>query len=756
MPKPVLDAFDEAFDAADVSEEYRPVLRHVFAHVYYCQTRMPDRYGDGVPLSHGLLKQACREAEGVDVPTRTEDIWESVEGELLAVSDYIYREEGVGRSREFRLVEDLMRRLDGALENGYEYKTRYNLIDGKRLRSGFQTALTYDGEHSWEQRSTFIYKTLKRLRGQRDVVNKAAAENHLDRLEAEKQAAQERYDRLQAELDQLKGQILEEGKSLSESEQKRLSDARETVCKAGREKERAESRWRQDARIWADIIAQGLEEAEDQPEGICEYETAYEVQPGSGRLTCICGLQNASEEMKAAAAKGTVHYRNVDIKSSQTEAIIQEMEMAVSMGADLNLSAIKGYIEAGGKDALADEHGIYRDRWKRPEHSVKFGAGFNHDTYAAALGAAKGKVLSGIKDDDDDPDFSQLYQFENESGEAAWHRAVYKELPTMAAVARDWADDDEIVYDDPEEVYSILQDAYGEMAEELDAWRDWLVDEYWTEAGQHGSQFGYFVSNPCSLPFSIHDTRLADSNGEDEEISRYNQKAGFATSRLQGSESAFMHALALIQDDFEYEFLRNEHDGAVVLGEIPEEAVQMARLISGFHRAELEEKPFEGHNSNNTETNDTETCDTTTSKDPSAQNQLEKPSKSPTSPNGGKSGAGSANGTTGPGGAKSERTPSGSAQVSPEQSATTSGTTCEGTDPSDSSTGRSRKETSKTSSGATTGATSPEEKAVQARLERKRRVREGEVPTGMQQALEEGFSKAEWKWAQRNAAASAA
>jgi hypothetical protein len=274
--------------------------------------------------------------------------------------------------------------------------------------------------------------------------------------------------------------------------------------------------------------------------------------------------------------------------------LIQEMTMAVRMGAELDVSILTDYIDEDGKDGLAEQFGIDRENWKRPEHSVKFGAGFEHDTFDAALGAAKGKVLARIKDDDDEPDFSRLHRFKDESRRSAWNRAVYNELPTMAQTARDWADDEEIEYDDPEEVYSILRDAYEEMAEEIDAWRDWLVDEHWTEEGQHGSSFGYYVSNPCSLPFSIHDPRLAENGDEPD---RYNQKVGYATSRLQGLEAAYMHALALIQDDFDYEFLRHEHDGAVVIGTVPEEAREMARRISGFHRAELESKPFESPDS---------------------------------------------------------------------------------------------------------------------------------------------------------------
>jgi hypothetical protein len=696
VPKPVSDVLESVLDWLDLGE-YRPVLRWHLAHVYYCQTRMPNRYSDGVPVAFQLLKQACRDLD-VKAATRTKKIWEAAEAAgILHVSDYIYRDGDTGRSREYRISENLLRRFDEALADSYEYKTRYNLVTGERLYSAYTTYLTHDGEHSWEERSTFIHRVLKRLEGSRDLVNRGAVEDHLDWLEGERDAAQRRHDEALAEVEQVEDEVLEEGKELSERERERLESAREKAHEIGRELGRVSARLRQDRRIWSDINSQGLKDAEDQPEGIFEYETAWEVQEGSGRLTCLCGLQNASEEMKAAASKGIPEYKNYDISSSQTEALIMELEMAVRMGADLDVSILKEYAENDGKDGLAAEYGIHRDRWKRPEHSIKFGAGFNHDTFAEARAAAEGRVLKRIEDENDEPDFSKLHHFEHESGESAWERAVYNELPTMAAVARDWADDEDIQYHDAETVYSILRGAYEEMAEELDAWRDWLVDEYWTEAGQNGSRFGYFVSNPCSIPFSIYDARHADSGDEPD---RWNQKTAFATSRLQGREAAYIHALTLIQDDFSFDVLRNEHDGLVVVGSISNEAREMARRISGFHRAELETKPFDKA--------EDQKCDTKTSKRPSGQSPQEKPLKSRTSQSEEVSGSGSAGGTAAPDGAKTDRTPSGYPRRRPGPSGTTSGTTSRASEVSGWSTGKPPTSGSRTSSDGTTGSTSHE------------------------------------------------
>lgn len=104
--------------------------------------------------------------------------------------------------------------------------------------------------------------------------------------------------------------------------------------------------------------------------------------------------------------------------------------------------------------------------------------------------------------------------------------------------------------------------------------------------GAWTSEPGPMSRIPATIALSIHDPRLADGDCDEK-------KSGFATSLLQGREAAFIHALILVQGSYDYEVLKHEHDGAVVIGEIPDEAVQDAREMSGFHRAELTCKVFE-------------------------------------------------------------------------------------------------------------------------------------------------------------------
>lgn len=553
------------YDGGDSS--YRQVGLRILCHVYHCQTRF-SKFGSvqgGVPIGYKLIKEACRQADGVPVTTRTKNVWAPLkQSGLLRVTEHVYNVGGTGWSRRFLLRDNILKRLSGALWEGCKYESRYNLIDGSRYRRTEKTRLTYDGEHSWSQRSGFIYETLSALRGQRDLVNRDAVIRHLEAQMARCKIARDRYSHLC-----------------------RQGAHPEKLYEAARELETVRGQLGQDLRIWSDIVAQGLEEAEDMPEGIYQYETAYEVQEASGRNTMKVGLQNASSEMKAAAAKGIPGYRNLDIKSSQTEALIQELEFAESKGADVDPAVLKDYV---GKDALADRFGPGRDLWKRPEHAVKFGARFNYESFEAARSAAKGQVLGRLKDKDGNVHWSRLHTLPHETKGAAWTRAVYNELSTMAQVACDWAENEEIGYEDPGEIYDLLERVYGDMAEELASWRVWLIEEFWKEFGQHGSRHGYYVENPCGLAMSIEADRLKDA--QTGKVSRYDQEVALATGLLQGREAAFMHALAQLAEEYDYEFLRNEHDGAVVIGKIPDEARRKAREMSGFHRAELEAKPF--------------------------------------------------------------------------------------------------------------------------------------------------------------------
>jgi hypothetical protein len=73
--------------------------------------------------------------------------------------------------------------------------------------------------------------------------------------------------------------------------------------------------------------------------------------------------------------------------------------------------------------------------------------------------------------------------------------------------------------------------------------------------------------------------------------------ADYSTSQIsafitQGLESAYIHHLTILSQEYGYQVLSNEHDGLVTVGVIPPEAMEKARQLTGFDLASLEIKHF--------------------------------------------------------------------------------------------------------------------------------------------------------------------
>ncbi len=71
-------------------------------------------------------------------------------------------------------------------------------------------------------------------------------------------------------------------------------------------------------------------------------------------------------------------------------------------------------------------------------------------------------------------------------------------------------------------------------------------------------------------------------------------KARLAAFLLQGREAALMHTLAASADEYGFRVLSHEHDGLVVAGDVPPEAVEAAASAARIPMdlVDLEEKPF--------------------------------------------------------------------------------------------------------------------------------------------------------------------
>jgi len=58
--------------------------------------------------------------------------------------------------------------------------------------------------------------------------------------------------------------------------------------------------------------------------------------------------------------------------------------------------------------------------------------------------------------------------------------------------------------------------------------------------------------------------------------------------KLQGAEAQYIHTVTVIAEDFDFVPLGNEHDGLITLGEIPNEAIEYAGMLTGMPYLDLE------------------------------------------------------------------------------------------------------------------------------------------------------------------------
>jgi hypothetical protein len=95
-------------------------------------------------------------------------------------------------------------------------------------------------------------------------------------------------------------------------------------------------------------------------------------------------------------------------------------------------------------------------------------------------------------------------------------------------------------------------------------------------------QRGGYMQNACGISFRPSDW----SEG-------HKRRSKGMAWLLQGLEAAFVHSITILSEEYEkYTVVANEHDGAIVDGEVPEEAIERAREMSGFTRAKFMRKPL--------------------------------------------------------------------------------------------------------------------------------------------------------------------
>ena len=121
----------------------------------------------------------------------------------------------------------------------------------------------------------------------------------------------------------------------------------------------------------------------------------------------------------------------------------------------------------------------------------------------------------------------------------------------------------------------------------LAEWHRWLVEVYVPESARLNNADGKrYLTNEVGMPVAVEDL--------EEKGKPWKLKARLAAFLLQGREAAVIHTLAASADEHGFRVLSHEHDGLVVAGHVPPEAIEAAARAARVpaELVVLEEKPF--------------------------------------------------------------------------------------------------------------------------------------------------------------------
>lgn len=302
---------------------------------------------------------------------------------------------------------------------------------------------------------------------------------------------------------------------------------------------RANCRYINDWSCYKSIIAQSPKEM---IRGIYFYYPPYSVQM-SGRISSIGGMmQSCSREMKAIAYKDIENINNYDLRASQVSGLIQQFELA-----GLDCSWLINYRNPSVREEYATRIGISIKCWKDMVCSTIMGSYLPKNIKRALKKIQSQGSLSAVLD-------SLNKEFAGD--EAKVMNALIKFI-----------------------------DVISPLKKQIDLWHQWLLDVYIPKVGfKLRRSSDIYISNPTGIKLNV--TTLVNEN------EHWKVKSVIAAFILQGQEAAFIHHLTVLSVKYEYQVIQNEHDGLVTLGDVPNEAVQEASILSGLKYCEFPKKDF--------------------------------------------------------------------------------------------------------------------------------------------------------------------
>jgi hypothetical protein len=272
-------------------------------------------------------------------------------------------------------------------------------------------------------------------------------------------------------------------------------------------------------------------------DGFWEYKPAYYVG-STGRIYHLnAGLQSCTREMKQASYGSVPGLVNYDLHNSQLYGALQEFE-AVEPSVKLSTTWLVDYLENNRKQEFASFVGISDQVFKR-----------------CLLARVMGAYIP--------------------------HRIVGRQGSKIIEYLSEEARGDHTLLD---EFLRRFREAIGPFDYDLSKWHNWLLSHV-EKIKSHG-RGGAYITNKCGMKLCADKLPTSKNNWE--------AKAKLAAFFLQGQEAAFIHHVTILGPTHGYTPIANEHDGLVVLGKIPPEAVSQAARLSGLKYPFLEPKSFVG------------------------------------------------------------------------------------------------------------------------------------------------------------------
>jgi hypothetical protein len=126
-----------------------------------------------------------------------------------------------------------------------------------------------------------------------------------------------------------------------------------------------------------------------------------------------------------------------------------------------------------------------------------------------------------------------------------------------------------------ESVVSRFNDTVAPLKTALNVWHQAIMRKLETEG---------VLCNALGLPLPLEQVRNRAGGSK---------RGTIAAHILQGTEALFIHTLTILSDSFNFCIIGNEHDGMLTISEIPREAIQETKRITGLWHLDLREKLFQ-------------------------------------------------------------------------------------------------------------------------------------------------------------------